>query len=279
MNDNKRPNNQEQHHQEQNATQNFFSRSKRRHENAHSVRDNQPRYASLPAVHPSTIPVITVVLSLIWWLKPIVSGTLGSQLHFEQIWPLLAYSLFCSAAIGYLVASRFEHKDWRLYACLLGSTLVLFSSSLRMRFEVLALLFLFLLVLALLPLNLVQLKNGIGLIALSTLVTFTVPVCIAFLGHNYVDQAFLKSSWDLFYGSLFYLTPLFLPKAAGRLMGLVTGALYLSHLLFFHAFGPGVCFSLVLALGIYTLSFIRPLTYRYQPIAAVIGLFLSVLAL
>ncbi|MBS9337798.1 hypothetical protein [Fructobacillus parabroussonetiae] len=258
--------------------QDFFARNKRRER---SIDNEQPlrRYQHLPAVLPWTIPITTLLLTMVWWLRPILAGTLGSQLSFGQIWPLLVYSLFCSAAVGYLIASRFEQKDWRLYTCLAGSTLVLFSSSLRMRFEVLALLFLFVLVLALLPLNLVQLKNGVGLLALATLLTFSVPVCIAFLGNNYVDQNFLNSSWDLFYASLFYLTALFLPKAAGRLLGLVTGALYLIHLLFFHAFGFGVLTAMVLAFAVFVLSFIRPLTYRYQPLAAMSALLLSMLML
>lgn len=278
MDENKQSDQRKKESESARPAQNFFSRSKRR-QSQPAKEATTVRFQNLPAVHPWTIPAVTLLLTLVWWLKPILSGTLGSQLSFAQIWPLLAYSLFCSAAIGYLVSSRFEQKDWRLYACLAGSTLVLFSSSLRNRFEVLALLFLFLLVLALLPLNLVQLKSGIGLLALATLVTFSVPVCIAFLGNNYVDQTFLTGCWNLFYASLFYLTALFLPRASGRLLGLVTGGLYFAHLLFFHAFGLPDLAAMVIALAVYILSFIRPLTYRYQPLAAISALLISVLIL
>lgn len=261
------------------AAQNFFSRSRRREEKEQEADKQVKPYAKLPAVQAYTMPIITLALTAIWWIKPMLNGTLTDKLTFEQVWPLLAYSIFCAGAIALEVVERFEKKDWRIYAFLTASLVVLFSSSLRNRFEILVLLLLLILVLAILPFPMVQLQNGLGLVALASLITFSVPVCVAFLANNYVDQTFLNSSWTLFYATLFYLTALFLPKSQGRLLGLLTGGLYIGRLLIFHSFGPATILALILAIGVYTLSFIRPLTYRYQPAAAMLALLLSVLAL
>ncbi|MFC4760797.1 hypothetical protein [Fructobacillus durionis] len=261
------------------AAQNFFSRSRRREEKEQVADKEVKPYAKLPAVQAYTMPVITLALTAIWWIKPMLNGTLTNRLTFEQVWPLLAYSVFCAAAIALEIVERFEKKDWRIYAFLAASLVVLFSSSLRNRFEILVLLLLLILVLAILPFPMVQLQNGLGLVALASLVTFSVPVCVAFLANNYVDQTFLNGSWTFFYASLFYLTALFLPKSQGRLLGLLTGGLYVGRLLVFHSFGPASILALILAAGVYTLSFIRPLTYRYQPMVAMLALLLSVLAL
>lgn len=261
------------------AAQNFFSRSRRREEKEQEADKQVKPYAKLPAVQAYTMPIITLALTAIWWIKPMLNGTLTDKLTFEQVWPLLAYSIFCAGAIALEVVERFEKKDWRIYAFLTASLVVLFSSSLRNRFEILVLLLLLILVLAILPFPMVQLQNGLGLVALASLITFSVPVCVAFLANNYVDQTFLNSSWTFFYATLFYLTALFLPKSQGRLLGLLTGGLYIGRLLIFHSFGPATILALILAIGVYTLSFIRPLTYRYQPAAAMLALLLSVLAL
>ncbi|MDD9138184.1 hypothetical protein H7198_00980 [Fructobacillus sp. CRL 2054] len=261
------------------AAQNFFSRSRRREEKEQEADKQVKPYAKLPAVQAYTMPIITLALTAIWWIKPMLNGTLTDKLTFEQVWPLLAYSIFCAAAIALEVVERFEKKDWRIYAFLTASLVVLFSSSLRNRFEILVLLLLLILVLAILPFPMVQLQNGLGLVALASLITFSVPVCVAFLANNYVDQTFLNSSWTFFYATLFYLTALFLPKSQGRLLGLLTGGLYIGRLLIFHSFGPATILALILVIGVYTLSFIRPLTYRYQPAAAMLALLLSVLAL
>lgn len=263
------------------GAQNFFSRSRRSREEKAQAEANQPKpkdvYAKLPAVHRWTVPVVALAFPLIWWLKPILNGTLSSRLTIEQIWPLLLYSFCTALALGFLISERFVKKDWRVYAALAASLIVLVNSSLRTRFEVLALLLLFLLVLAILPFSLVQLQNGLGLLALTFMVAFTVPVCITFLANNYVDTAFLNGAWTFFYTTLFYLTPLVLPKAKGRLLGLFTGSAFLINVLCFHQLDAGVMIALVLTLGTYVFSFIRPLTYRMQAIVASIALCLTML--
>ncbi|MBS9338821.1 hypothetical protein G6R29_04180 [Fructobacillus sp. M2-14] len=265
---------------QQNA-QNFFSRARRNSEEKAAAEENKPSpaevYAKLPAVNRWTVPVVAIAFPLIWWLKPMLNGTLVNRLTFAQVWPLLLYSFCTALAMGFLISSRFVKKDWRVYAALVASLVVLVNSSLRTRFEILALLLLFLLVLAILPFTLVQLQNGLGLLALTSMVAFTVPVCITFLANNYVDNAFLNEAWTFFYTTLFYLTPLVLPKAKGRLLGLLTGSAFLINVLLFHAFGTGVIVALVLTLGTYVLSFIRPLTYRVQAITASIALLLTML--
>lgn len=235
--------------------------------------------ASLPAVYPYTVPVFTVLLVAIWWLKPLLTGRLANVFSFEQAWPLLAYSLFTSLALAFLVANRFQRPTWHFYVSLIASLLVLFSSSLRTRFEVMLLLLLFLLVLTLLPFPSVQLQNVIGITALSALITFAVPVCITFLSYNYVDQDFLKNSWHLFYGSLFYFTPLFLPKAKGRLLSLFTGSALLIHAFYTTGFGLPAVATTILVLATFIFSCMRPQTYRYQPLVALCGLLLTVLFL
>lgn len=259
--------------------QHFFSRSKRRHREEEPVPLATRKASQLPATYRYTVPIFTVLLISTWWLKPLFSGRLTNVFSFEQAWPLLAYSTFTALDLAFLVVNRFQRPDWRFYASLAASLLVLFSSSLRNRFEITALLALFLLVLILLPFPSVQLQNAIGLAALSALLTFSVPVSITFLAYNYVDQDFLSSSWHLFYASLFYFTPLFLPKAKGRLLSLFTGGAFIVNLVLTLGLQLNVILAILFILAAFTFSCIRPQTYRFQPIVALALLLLTTLIL
>ncbi|CAK1223418.1 hypothetical protein [Fructobacillus evanidus] len=262
----------------QEKTADFFSRSQRRQEQQHQQQQaSQAQVAALPTPHRYTVPAIAVGLNIIWWQQPLIYHQVWQNAGNWQIWSLIAYSIFSAIALGFLVKTRFAKADWRVWASLAASLIVIFNSQLRSRFEVLALLLLFICFLLILPFRAFQLKNPLGLAGLSILLTFSVPICINYLANNYVEPDFLKQSWLLVFATAFYFTPLFLPTAKGRKLGLITGPLFILATLILEGFSPIAFLTIAVALAAYCLTFVRPLTYQIQPLAAILGLIITVM--
>ncbi|WP_061993077.1 hypothetical protein [Fructobacillus ficulneus] len=256
----------------QDKTADFFSRSQRRNQgdNQGNVPPNMKRAhkAPLPSPHRWTIPIITVGLNIIWWQQPIIYQQAWQNAQNWQIWSLIAYSCFSALALAFLIQNRFSRSDWRSWAALAASMVVLFNSQLRSRFEVLALLLLLVCFLIILPIPAFQLKNALGVIGLSLLLTFSVPICIAYLAHNYVDGTFLKQSWLLAFAFAFYLAPLFLPNMRGRQLEFVAGFVFLIALFVSQGLTLPALIAGAIAGGAFIFSFVRPLTYQLQPLVA-----------
>ncbi|CAK8053612.1 hypothetical protein [Eupransor demetentiae] len=224
-----------------------------------------------------TIIGITLALNIIWWQEPIFHGDVLAKAQQWQIWPLLGYSFSCSASIAFLIRNRFTHSASYLF--LLLSMLVAFNSQIRNRFEIFALLILFAIFLALVPQDILHLKNTLGLLAFSVLAAYAVPVSISFLANNYITQIFINRSWPMLYGFIFFFTPIFIPNAKGRLLSLVTIlAFWIASLLTF-GFHLNVFLAILLSLPPFLLQFNKPNFIRWEPLLSIICLCLATILL
>lgn len=259
----------------QDKTADFFSRSNRRQQaknTGNNPRNQQQSATSVPIPSRYTLPAVTIGLNIVWWQQPLIYHQAWQNAQNWHIWSLIAYSLLTALALAFQVQNRFSKTDRRAWLALAASLIVVVNSQLRSRFEILFLLLLFIAFLLILPIRSLQLQNALGLIGLSVLLTFTVPICITYLANNYVSPEFLQQSWLLVFASLFYFTPLFLPSVKGRRLELLTAPLFLIFLFWSQGFGILAGLAALFAIAAFLLTFIRPLTYQYQPIMAVLGL-------
>ncbi|MDF7626421.1 hypothetical protein PUF88_00705 [Lactobacillaceae bacterium L1_55_11] len=214
-------------------------------------------------------------LNLIWWQQALAHPDIFNRAEQWQLWTLLIYSLSCGLSVALLIKNRFQGRgSYVLWAL---SMVVMLNPQVRSRFEIATLLFLFSTLLILLPQNILRLKNGLGLIVFSVLSTYAVPVSLFYLANNYLTDSFVGQSWLVLYAFLFFFTPLFLPNARGRLLSLVTLAVYWIAALVQLGFHISALLATLFSLPVFLFQFNKRYFTTWQPLCSIAFLTLTLL--
>lgn len=177
------------------------------------------------------LALLTIISqNIIWWTYPLIySKHLNGELPTGSI-IMLGYTILASLAMYFVFKSKF-HSLWAIVFSILSGVLT-FSSLIKGRFEIFCLLLMFTSYLVIIQIKWFRLKNVIGLVGMSALAAFTIPLSIFYLQNNYVTNKFILTLIPLLFSYLYFLTPLFIQNNNHRrLIGLILGLALLVNIL------------------------------------------------
>lgn len=219
--------------------------------------------------------VIVVSLNIVWWRQPLLhTQTLSAATVSWQIMPLFGYTLVLSIAVTLLITQNF--RSLLSYLFLGISLLFTFSSLIQTRHEVFILLLLLSAFFIAIQQSWLGLQNILGLILLSVLSTFTIPIAIFYVTNNFLTQRFIWQLLPLFFAFLFYFTPIMMPNPDGRKLSILTLGLFWVTL-FSHAVNFGTLFIIIFSLFAFVLQFVKAKIGNWQHMGYVLMLALSTL--
>lgn len=183
---------------------------------------NMPSLTTLMAhlkERPFQIKIVLALLTIlsqniIWWTYPLIySQHLNGHLPAGSI-VMVGYTLLISLALHLVFSTKFHSFKAILISVFSG--LITFTSLIKGRFEIFCLLLLFTIYIILIQIKWFRLKSVIGLIGMSVIASFTIPLTIFYLQNNYVTNKFILTLIPLLFSYLYFLTPLFLPEGKLR---------------------------------------------------------------
>ncbi len=221
------------------------------------------------------IPLTIIVLSLnfTWWYQPLLHSTsltgMGSTWHTL---PLFVYSIMVSIGLTLVITQNFRSLISYLFFGI--SLLLTLTSFIQSRHEIFILLGLLSIFFILIQQPIIGLQNWLGLVVLSVLATFSIPVAIFYISNNFVTQRFLWQLVPMLFGFGFYFTPILMPNPDGRKLSILTLGLFLVAVLS-HQIGLGTPLIIIFCLLGFILQFVKAKIGNWQNMGYILLLALS----
>lgn len=223
------------------------------------------------------VPLIVIVISLniIWWRQPLLhtKALLGSSIT-SQVLPLFGYTLTIAIGVTLMLTQNFRSLLSYLFFGL--SILFTFSSLIQTRQEIFFLLLILSIFLIIIQQSWLGLQNWMGLLLLSVLATFTIPIAIFYIQNSFLTQRFLWQLVPMFLGFGFYFTPILMPNPDGRKLSILTLGLFWVAL-FSHTVALSTIFIILFSLLAFVLQFVKAKIGNWQHMGYVLLLALSML--
>lgn len=157
----------------------------------------------------SLLLLVTIISqNIIWWIYPLTYGK-----HLDGKLPsgsfiIICYTICISLALHFIFTTNFRSLGALLFCFL--SIILIFSSLIKVNFEIFYMLLMFSCYLILIQFKRFKLKSHIGLICLSIIASFPIPLTIFYLQNNYITSNFIFKLIPLMTSYLYFLTPLFI---------------------------------------------------------------------
>ncbi|MEX0381229.1 hypothetical protein AB3K25_02410 [Leuconostoc sp. MS02] len=219
--------------------------------------------------------VIVISLNLVWWRQPLLhTKALSGAAITWQLIPLFGYTVTIAIAITLMMTQNFRSILSYLFVAL--SMLFTFSSLIQTRHEVFILLLLFSAFFIAVQQTWIGLQNWLGLLLLSVLATFAIPVSIFYITNNFLTQRFIWQLLPMLFGFGFYFTPILMPNPDGRKLSILTLGLFWVTLLS-HTVDVSTIFIIIFSLFAFILQFVKARIGNWQHMGYVLMLALSML--
>lgn len=219
--------------------------------------------------------VIVVSLNLVWWRQPLLhTKSLAGAALTWQIVPLFGYTLAVAIAVTLLMTQNL--RSLLSYAFLGLSILLTFSALIQTRHEIFLLLLLLSGFFIAIQQQWLGLQNWLGLVLLSVLATYTVPVAIFYTTNGFVTHRYLAQLLPMLFGFGFFFTPVIMPNPDGRKLSILTLGLFWVTV-FSHAVSFGTIFVIIFSLLAFVLQFVKAKIGNWQHMGYVLMLALSML--
>lgn len=223
------------------------------------------------------VPLVIIILSLnlIWWRQPLLhTKTLSEATVTWQIIPLFGYTITLAIGITLLITQNL--RSLLSYAFLGASILLTFSSLIQTRHEIFLLLLLLSVFFIILQQQWLGLQNWLGLVLLSVLATYAVPVTIFYISNGFVTHRYLNQLLPMLFGFGFFFTPIIMPNPDGRKLSILTLGLFWVTV-FSDAIGIGTIFVMLFSLIAFILQFVKAKIGSWQPMGYVLMFVLAML--
>ncbi|GMA70265.1 hypothetical protein GCM10025879_15110 [Leuconostoc litchii] len=230
------------------------ARDKRSFENFYPIHFRDRRFW-LP------LAVILLSLNVVWWRLPLLHTKMLQGAITWQITPLLCYTI--STALGMALMMIQNFRSLTSYVFFAISILFTFSSLIQSRHEIFVLLLILCLFLIMIQQLWLGLQNVLGLLLMSILATYTVPIAIFYVQNNYVTQRFIVQLLPMLFGFIFFFTPIIMPNPDGRKLSILTLGLFWV-ILFSHQVGINTIFIILCSILAFTLQFVKAKLGNWQ---------------
>ncbi|VTU62725.1 integral membrane protein [Lactobacillus plantarum JDM1] [Leuconostoc pseudomesenteroides] len=222
------------------------------------------------------VPLIVIVISLnlVWWRLPLMHT---QDLEGDLTWalaPLFGYTITIAIGIALMMTQNF--RSLLSYLFFAFSILFTFNSLIQARHEIWLLLLILVAFFIAVQQLWLGLQNILGLILLSVLATFTIPIAIFYSENNYLTQKFIIQLLPMLFAFFFYFTPIIMPNPDGRKLSLLSIGLFWAALLSHHV-GATTIVIFILSMFAFVLQFVKARIGNWQNMIYVFLLALSML--
>lgn len=221
------------------------------------------------------LAVIVISLNIIWWRQPLLhtKALSGAGITWQLI-PLFGYTVTIAIAMALMMTQNFRSISSYLFLAL--SILFTFSSLIQTRHEVFTLLLLLSIFFIAIQQTWLGLQNFLGLLLLSILATFAIPISIFYITNNFLTHRFIWQLLPMLFGFGFYFTPILMPNPDGRKLSILTLGLFWVAILS-HNVGISTVFIIIFSLIAFILQFVKAKIGNWQHMGYVLLMALSML--
>lgn len=221
------------------------------------------------------LAVIVISLNIIWWRQPLLhtKALSGAGITWQLI-PLFGYTVTIAIAMALMMTQNFRSISSYLFLAL--SILFTFSSLIQTRHEIFTLLLLLSIFFIAIQQTWLGLQNFLGLLLLSILATFAIPISIFYITNNFLTHRFIWQLLPMLFGFGFYFTPILMPNPDGRKLSILTLGLFWVAILS-HNVGISTVFIIIFSLIAFILQFVKAKIGNWQHMGYVLLMALSML--